>query len=674
MPLAFLKSSVKPTRRKNILRNLSNSPKRSTKFFLCRLKLPSGIARPTSRLRGMALFCLFLAALSVFAEEQDSTKEERLAELFSQAKIAQQQGDYRTAANCYQEIVKLRPEVPEAWANLGLMHQFLGEQPQANRAFEISLSKNPRLYVPNLFLGLNHLQAQRPTIALRYLKAAEALSPSDEQAAMGLARAYQSLRDDNNAAKWFSYATGLKADDPDAWYGLAIAYLGLQDSAVIRLGKLGPGQAQARALVADAFVMQGRTKDAIAIYNKFLHAPDRPPCMLAALGFAYAKEGSDAAFETLQNAAKNEPGCLTARVGLAYLAIKREKLSEAWSQLKRAWDVDHNFVRANLPMLWKGLGIEELDRADASLKSDASLPSGLSEVLVHSIESGELGVPAKASRTSPSEAPRWSPEELWAAGRYTECAAKLQKARSAPSPSKALLLAQCSYYASDYRTSLSASEATLKISARSLPALYWKAKSSQELAADALNRMSAIAPGSPNVHLMLAELHRVREEFNAAKAEYAQVIELQPDDPAAHLGLAQVYYRESQDDKAQQELQLALKSNPASPQASFVMGQILVRQHRFSDALPYLKTALNGSPLILPEAHSLLARCYSSQDEYAEALEELKPALPADKNGVYHYQLYQIYNKLGNSLAAAAALQESEKLRREGAAVPGDQH
>jgi tetratricopeptide (TPR) repeat protein len=606
-----------------------------------------------------------------------SGTEEHLAEVFSQAQAAQQQGDYRTAADYYEEIVKLRPDVAEAWANLGLMHQFLEEYPQADHNFQVALRKNPRLSVPNLFLGLNRLRARQPAIALRYLKVAESLTPKDEQAAMGLARAYQASHDDTGASRWFSRATEINPGDPDAWYGLGIAYLSLQDAAVVQLVKLGRNGPYARSLVADAFVVQGRIMDALNIYNKLLASPTQPPCLLAALGFAYAQQDSDLARKTFEDALKKNPGCLATRLGLARLAVTKGDFAEALNEVHTAWDADHNFVRANLQRIWKGADPDQLNKAAAWLRQNASSQDTFAQFLAQSIESGGVSGDVSsesnqktnpASVASQNTGPQ-SPESLWTSGHYTACEAKLQRERApAPLP-QALLLAQCSYYSGNYRASLTASEGALKIDAQSELALYWKAKSSQGLATDALERMSATAPGSAKVQLLLAELHRAREEFGAAETEYTQVINSGSNDPAAHLGLAQVYYQESQDDKALQQLQFVLQADSTNPQGSFLMGQVLVRRHQYAEATPYLKTALKGSPLSFPQVHSLLARCLAAQGDYSSALVELKPALPSDTTGIFHYQLYQIYKKLGDEKGAAAALQESERFRREEAAA-----
>jgi tetratricopeptide (TPR) repeat protein len=617
-----------------------------------------------------AVLCAFWAAPSPSSGQEDSATEAHLADVFSRAQAAQQQKDYRTAALCYEEIVKLRPDVAEAWANLGLMHQFMDEYPQADHNFQIALNKNPRLFVPNLFLGLNQLRAKQPALALRYLKTAESLNPNDEQAAMGLAHAYQALKDNTAASKWFAHATGINAADPEAWYGLGIAYLSLQDAAVVQLARLGQTGPYARALVADSFVLQGRAGDAINIYNQLLPLPSQPPCLETALGFAYLQQDSERALETFHASLEKHPECLNARLGLARLALQKGNFAEILNQAHSAWNSDQNFVRANAELIWKDADPNQITKAAAWLSQNASAQDAMAHFLVESsgaapsdslAASGAQGQQDHESPASQAE----TPEGFWAQGHYTACAAKLQREKTVVSFAKALLLAQCAYYSGNYRASLTASESALGINPQGAPALYWKAKSSQELAADALERMNAASPGSPKVHLLLAELHRAREEFGAAEAEYNQVIIASPNDPAAHLGLAQVYYQQSQDDKVLAEVQPVLKSDPANSQGSLLMGEVLVRRHQFSEAVPYLQTARNGPPLSQPQVHSLLARCFAAQGNYSGALAELKPALASDSSGIFYYQLYQIYQKLGDTKAAAAALQESQKRRRE---------
>ena len=208
----------------------------------------------------------------------------------------------------------------------------------------------------------------------------------------------------------------------------------------------------------------------------------------------------------------------------------------------------------------------------------------------------------------------------------------------------------------------------LQTAPRDFEALYWQAKAARELSANSFVRMNAVAPDSPKVHLLMAELHRAREEFAAAEQEYNEVLNggsSGGEEASAHLGLAGIYAHKLEDDKALAEVQSVLKTDSSNADANSLLGQVLVRRHQYDDAIPHLKLALQGiSPSLLPEVHSLLAKCYASRGKYAEAVEELKPALSADDMGAFHYQLYQVYLKMGDQKSAAAALKKSEQLRQ----------
>jgi tetratricopeptide (TPR) repeat protein len=614
--------------------------------------------------------CLFLLR-SLFCAwycvgQGTTPAEDRLNAIFSQAQQAQQRGDYRSAADAYEKIAELRPDIGEVWANVGLMHQFLQEYSQAENAFQVALRKNPRLFVPNLFLGLNRLRMQQPRNALRYLKAAVDLNPQDEQAALGLARAYAMVEDNHSAAKWFERARQINPGDVDAWYGLGVSYLRLQDAAVRQLGKLNPNDVHARALVADAFVEQGRTNDAIKIYEQFRSSP-QPPCLMAALGFAYAQLG--AAFKArsaFQDDIQNRSGCFLAHLGLARLAMTDGDFAIMLRELIIVFEADQNFLRANMQRVWQGANDDQLSESIRWLRQVSPEQRDFAFRLADFMESGKWSVTAPTGSSShPNPSVPDTPQKLWAEGRYTACTDKLRRQKAPRSATSSSLLEQCTFYSGDYRAGLEASESALHVAPGNFAALYWEAKSAQELAAAALAQASAVAPESSKVHLLLAELHRSRGEFGAAEAEYRADLRSGGEEVPARLGLAQLYNQNSEDDKALEQLNDALKSDSSNPEVNALLGQILVRRHQFDEAVPHLKIGLNGSPLSLPQLHSLLARCYAADGEYARALEELKPALSADLMGTFHYQLYQIYQKLGDQRSAAAALRKSEQLRRE---------
>jgi tetratricopeptide (TPR) repeat protein len=609
-----------------------------------------------------------------------------LDQLSLRAQEAQSRGDYRSAAESYREILKLWPNLAEAHANLGLMHHLLGEYSEAIRYFDDALRMKPQLFAPNLFLGLDLLRLQQPRRALTYLQRAQQLNPREEQVTLGLAQAYAALREFPKANQWYFHATEVNPKNADAWYGLGVTYLNLQQAAVEKLGNAGRNSVYFRLLLAESLEQQGRMREAIAQYRQLLDWHPAQPCLHATLGFAYLKQGDLAAAEgELLAEPKGSPGCLLAWLGLARLSYERGDIAAALKEMNDAWKADRSFVEANVPQFWLGFNPEKLDELERQLKQrTASEPeptltqfllNALSRWRQEPVESFSWNTEPSTHTTSRSDSPldssqeaslkhRTNPVRLWSQGHYTDCRERLKPELAQLSPAGLLLLAQCAYYSGDYRLSLLASGEALKTSPEDLPGLYWRAKASQKLAVSALMKAGLAEPNSHRVHLLLAQTYLERHDFKQAEAEYGKAIQLKPDDLAAHLGLATTYYHVFQLDKVLPELEKVLRINPKDPEACYLMGEILVNQHQYTEALPYLKSALNSGTSTALKVHPLLGKVYASQGRDVEAVAELEQSLAADRNGSIHYQLYQLYKKLGDEKAAATALQKSEVLRK----------
>jgi tetratricopeptide (TPR) repeat protein len=614
----------------------------------------------------LAYACVLLASCQSCLS-QSLPESASVEELYSTAQAAQQRGDYVTAAKAYQVLTERRPDVAEIWANLGVMYEYMGNYSKADYEFRIALQKKPKLYVPTFFLGLNQLRAHQFQAALHYLKTAVLLNPHDEHAALGLAQAYSGIYDDDDAAQWFDKARQLAPQDDGAWYGLGVSYSKLQDTAVFKLKELGPDEPYARSLVAESFLQQGRTKDAIRIYEK-LRSEFGPPCVLSALGFAYVQAGdAERARQTFLNESKSHPECLLSRIGLAQLAFINDEIPSALEQLYFVIDKDPDFLERNLHRVWTRLDEAKVNKILTEIEKDPGVEDALKVCLRQSIETANplsmSSIAAQKHNSSPSkQAGKIDPEKLWAEGQYSACAGQISD-QQRPATTALRLLEACSFYAGQYRLTLETSNRILRTS-EAADALYWKAQSAQELAAEAFAAMNAVAPDSPKAHLLLAELHGARQEFSAAESEYERVLARDSGDLNARLGLARVYFQTSEDDKATEQLRNVLKADASNVDAHSLLGRIFVRRHKYADALPHLKIALQGSPNEAPEIHSSLAQCYSASGKYSLALSELKLALPADTTGAFYYQAYQLYQKMGDQQSAAAALSQSAAIRR----------
>ncbi len=631
---------------------------------------------------GPLAFRLVLLTLAVLLSSASQGQvgpgtEYQLPTLVSQAKEAQDRGDYRSAAASYQQVLKLRPDLAEVRANLGLMQHLLGEYSEAVQTFEVALRQKPELFVPNLFLGLDLLRLEQPKRAIPYLQHAHRLNPQDDKATLGLAQAHAALRQFNAAFDWYSDTVEINPRNGEAWYGVGLTCMHLQESATAQLGQLGLDSIYPNLLYAESIVQQERWNDAVALYRRLVESHPEQPCLHAALGFVYVRQGDPAAArEQFKKELGGDSVCLLAQLGLARLSIEEGNISAALKELEEVWNVDSGFLESNAPYLWNGLGVNKIEDLETQLKTVTGgvSKSVVANCLVSAIERwreqpvdtfprSELFATTNGT-LRPADSVTTKPSILYSRGHYTQCTQSLRQNFAKLTPSELTILAQCSYYSGDYQTTFLASERLVDADSNSRPGLFWRARGGQKLAVYALLRAGSVDPGSYRVHLLLADAHREQGNLKEAEMEYRKALELKHDDPAAHFGLGKMYCDDFEFDKAVPELEKVLQTNPTDPEASYLMGEVLVYRHQYSDALPYLKAALQGTPSTLPRVHALFSKVYAAEDRTAEALTELKQALPADRDGDYHYQLYVLYRKLGDKEAAAAALEESERLRR----------
>ena len=158
-------------------------------------------------------------ALSSAPSQQDT-----LPQLYKEAQEAQQNGDYKAATRKYESIVKLRPEMAEAHANLGLLYYQQGLAEQATETFKNAIRLNPKLAGPYFFLGVLSFNARKYDDASSYLEKAESLDPSN--AAIRLYSGYNCYARANylEAVRHLEKAIATEGTDEDAFYYLSKSY------------------------------------------------------------------------------------------------------------------------------------------------------------------------------------------------------------------------------------------------------------------------------------------------------------------------------------------------------------------------------------------------------------------------------------------------------------------
>jgi tetratricopeptide (TPR) repeat protein len=197
----------------------------------------------------------FLLLILLVKPEPEFGQPDRAAEFASLLTVAQQaqaRNDYATAEDAYKAAVKLRSEIPELWANLGLMQNATGNYPDAIESFRRATLLNPALYVPNLFLGIDYTHVGHAWEAVPLLIKAEKINPRDPQAPLSLGRAYLLLNNFAAARSAFRRTTFLDGKNGSAWFAFGIAALDEVEADGLKLSTGRGNSVWAKALFAES--------------------------------------------------------------------------------------------------------------------------------------------------------------------------------------------------------------------------------------------------------------------------------------------------------------------------------------------------------------------------------------------------------------------------------------
>jgi tetratricopeptide (TPR) repeat protein len=618
------------------------------------------------------LIVLVLLAEPVFGFGQQAPTS-RLESLIAAAQQAEAAHDYATAVSEYKQAVRIEPNMPELWANLGLMQQQAGEIPAAILSFEQANHLNPALYVPNLFLGIDFVRTGKATEAIPFLSKAERINKTDPQTPLALGRAYFAVGKFSPAAREFSQVTALDPSLGVGWFALGIARLNQVEEDARIMSSENKNSAFAGALYAESLEKQTRFNEAATLYRSLLSSHPQPPCIHSDLGFALLRHqdaaGAATEFATERTA---HPECGLALLGQARMAIDSGDNTQAVKILEQLWTRDHGFVVSNAGVLLEGLS----DDAAAAVVGFVSqqgnaISTDLRNALLSAFSAGQesgngvVQPESPAAATAPTSSLRHTAEEYYAAGEFEQCAERLSPVLGAARADKLRLLAACSFFAGDDERALSAATALRTLQPHSPEALYWSIQASQRLALKSLARFQNLGSDSAKSHVLLGAIYVQLERFDDAETEYTKALNIAPGDTAAMLGLASAYLSNADNDKAMEIARTALDRTPKDPELNLVMAEALVAALRFAEAEPFLLRSLSVKPQILAHVHALIGKVYAETGRTREAIEQLKLGIPSDDTGSVHYLLGRLYREVGDLKDAAAAIDQVKTIRQQ---------
>jgi tetratricopeptide (TPR) repeat protein len=591
--------------------------------------------------RRAAIGLTLLSSLPLSAQSAESKAEQH----FAAAQQAQQAGLLDKAAQEYQAVLKVEPNVAEVYANLGLVYYAQSRFSESSDALAAAAKLKPGLEGVNLWLGVDYIKLGQPAKSVPLLQKAVRLAPTDLKAQRWLGTALWDSGQKTAAIEQLVKTTGLFPADLDSYSALGEAYRKAGDDELESVLAAASGTPLVHQIYADIYRDQ--------------HAWVR----------AAAHE---------REALKQDPAWKDAHLGLGLIHLAQNQLAEAKSEFNEELRVDPASAAARTHLAELALLNGDSASAMPLLQRAVQLSPyrSLASLDLKSLSSGDPGPDAatfahlQQSKQELQNGPHDAPSALALAiiDRRLSASALSHDIETFDSLVEKPVAMDTYHRAVNdadrdkYREAETLLRTWIASHPADLHARYLFAQMLKQLSLQTLNHMVAIDPDSPRVHQMLGQTYAERSEEDKALAEYRLVEKAEPSLPGIHYEIGHLLWQFGDREKALTELHRELELNPYHAEANGEIGSILVVQNQPAEAIPFLRTALKLDPS-LQLAHQQLGKAYTMQKDYGNAEKELLLAAKSDVDGSAHYQLWVVYRAEGRKEEAAKAIEICQKIR-----------
>ncbi|HEV2495101.1 MAG TPA: tetratricopeptide repeat protein [Terriglobia bacterium] len=536
--------------------------------------------------------------------------------------------------------------------------------------------------------GISSLRAGRADRAIESLTQAVHLDPSSKPARCALGQAFINAGQPVESVEQFQKCVELAPHDSQSQYNLGQAYLQLALTMADRLLASNATSSYARRIFAENYVGKNDLTEAETQYLLALQTDPEARDLQLALGDLYLRMGKPArAREEFQKVLDVVPASIVARYKLAEVDFLEGDFASALTRLGLLDRLNPGFLQLHpdFPELLP-LGASLNDVCTRFSKFALTAPEDLAprfleNACLQSLAPETASIPSitgsgearPLAHVSGAEEHELTPGQLCLSGLCRACEDRLRSVATGSFPTTETLseLGQCAYDAGDYESAYAYFLEAEKRDARNLASLYWLQESARRLAARCFERIRQIDPDSYLVHLLNARSWEEQQQPARAIQEYRAAVARRPDAVNVRVLLGHLQWEWQEYDDALPQLMEALRLDPAEPVANYLVGDIWVQEHHPEKAMSYLNKAISLRPGFL-NAEASLGRALTQLGRVQEALEELKAVASADQDGSIHYELYQIYLKLGRNDEAKAALAVGEKIRSQHRRRPTD--
>jgi tetratricopeptide (TPR) repeat protein len=196
--------------------------------------------------------------------------------------------------------------------------------------------------------------------------------------------------------------------------------------------------------------------------------------------------------------------------------------------------------------------------------------------------------------------------------------------------------------------------------------LYYLSQAHGRLSKQAFDRLRAESPGSARVQQMLGEASAASGNRDAAEKQFRSALALRPDLRSVHLTLGEMYLEGGDYERAEVEFRAEAEMVPGSAAAAYKLGAVLLNRGRIREAIVELQRS-NALLPDMPETLVELGKAMVTGDDAQGAAKWFERVLELEKTSrlaeTAHFQLAQIYRKLGRTAEADREMKLFQQLR-----------
>jgi protein O-GlcNAc transferase len=543
-----------------------------------------------------ALLLLFsLSAAKPSFPGQSASSSSSLAHLNEEAQAAYRAGsaaaagkDFTTAEAEFEKVVRLVPQIEEGHSALGVVLMQLGKLPQA----------------------------------IKELKKAIALKPSDVSAATNLALAYQQTGDNKKAVVLFKNVETAAQRPPTS-----------NSSSILPSYVLA---AYARALAAT-----GQLPSATAKMKAAIAAAPQSPDLMDALGSLYAQQHNwPSAVSEFQKVLQLNPNFAAAHLHLGVALLAEQQVSSAIQELTLAAQMAPD----------NAIAATQLGEAFAANNEDAQAIAEFQRAIT-------LDAPSTEAKYQLARALQRTGHDSDALLLFRQVVqAEPKNADAVAGLGLALLVAGNAKDAIPFLKRTLEHNPSDATAHKNLAAAYLQMNELDE-AIRVLTSGLKIDPNDYQLHYDFGLALKLKDDNAGAIPELEAAAKLNPSAYEPHYTLGNLLMQDGRYDDAARELSLAMKLHPDNPDGWATLGSLYRKMDKLPEAADALREAIRQLPG-QPGSHLTLAAVLAQQGNAAEAAAERKKGADLERV-VMHRQRATVSTNSGNALLQKGQVEDA---------------